>query len=131
MRTRFRFIAALLALFGLTAALAEQAWAGACIRMGGSEAARVEAKAAEAAHSGHAMLVDAPRSSGQHQGHAPSDPSSCPMAAMTGATCGAVTMLAPPAMPAPEPEAPQQPRPALEEAPTLLQISTLFHPPRR
>jgi hypothetical protein len=132
MRTRFRFVAALLALLALTTSVVEQAWAGACIGADGASAVAVALNSQPAdAHAAHAAGGHESGAPQDHRDHGSPQPLDCPMAAASGMVCGV------PALPMDATSAPLGVEvqvavlPAADEAPGSLALSSLFRPPRR
>ena len=125
MSTRFRTLAALLALLAFSASLAEQVWASACV-----PAAPVEAASAAVDHGvmpGHSARAPDhdPRE------HAPSPGNDCPLHAVASAGCTFVLLPAAEAAPS-RPDAPLRQAVATfaDALPDLLLASGPFHPPQ-
>lgn len=127
MRTRFRTLAALLALIAFSASFAEQVWAGTCAP---AEAARQEQSApASHAHGGHGMTMPAE----DHPGPRPAAPDDggCPVQAVASAC--ALLLLPAPAADAGPAAAAQDVRvpPRADSSLPLLLSSSFFRPPQR
>ena len=119
MKTRFRFLAALLALFAFSASLAEAAWASACAP---------EVAAASTSHDGHGAVPGH-----EHErAPAPDGGSECPLHVAASAGCTVVLLpVAGEAVPLPDAGMRAAVPSSASEVPDLLLVSGPFRPPQR
>lgn len=123
MRTRFRILAALLALMAFSASFAEQVWAGTCA----AEASHAQQSApASHPHDGMTMPADHP-----HPQIPSPDDAGCPMQALA-AGCALVFFPAAAADAVPAtPAGDARVAPHADPSVQLLLVSSLFRPPQR